>query len=553
MALEECVEVQTATAKSSEDGLKSMQQNGGLVRELNWRGAFWVAAGVPPLIMFSLGGVAAVAGKASWVVWIISSLMGFSQSFTYAEMAGMFASKSGGASVYGAMAWLRYSKFIAPLSVWCNWLAWSPVMALSCSLGAGYILKVVDYMQIEVKSWNAVVPIPALGSLNFNLTFVIGALLMSATFAIQHGGISSTKCLQKWLAIVVLVPFFLSGILPILLGHIQGDNLQPLVPPASKGSLADGSWTDQGSWTLILGALFIAAWTTYAFETTVCYTSELKNPKRDTVKTIASSGIVCCAFFCIVPFAFQGVLGLEGELAPDVADGTGIPGALASMIGGWSGIKVIFTILMLPGLFLCVMTAMAGSSRTLYQGSVDGWLPKYLASVNKHGAPTGAMLTDFVLNMFLLALASDPEGFNLIMACSNVFYITFNFLNLNAGWIHRIDSPHIERPWKAPMALIAFNTFLAYVNALFLGAGVKAWGYPNALWIGFVVGSLIFPVFAIRHYVQDGGVFPEGALRELKLEDGVGLGERKAGVLPYLALVVGLAIVLCSHCFMTLP
>mmetsp|Transcript_155132 Transcript_155132/g.476542 ORF Transcript_155132/g.476542 Transcript_155132/m.476542 type:complete len:225 (+) Transcript_155132:768-1442(+) len=223
------------------------------------------------------------------------------------------------------------------------------------------------------------------------------------------------------------------------------------------------------------------------------------------------------------------------------------------MIGGWSGIKVVFTVLMLPGLFLAVMTAMAGSSRTLYQGSVDGWLPKYLATVNAHGAPTGAMLTDFILILFLLALASDPDGFYLVMACSNVFYITFNFLNLNAGWIHRMDSPHIERPWKAPMALIVFNTFLACMSALFLGAGVTAWGYPNALWIGFVVASLIFPVFAIRHYIQDGGSFPEGALKELNLEDGAGLGERRAGIWPYLALLAGLAIVLASNLCMTLP
>jgi len=48
---------------------------------------------------------------------------GFSQSFTYAEMAGMFGNKSGGTSVYGATAWLRYGKLIAPMSVWCNWFA----------------------------------------------------------------------------------------------------------------------------------------------------------------------------------------------------------------------------------------------------------------------------------------------------------------------------------------------------------------------------------------------------------------------------------------------
>ncbi|WP_442165572.1 hypothetical protein, partial [Rhizobium leguminosarum] len=45
--------------------------------------------------------------------------------------------KSGGASVYGATAWLRYSKFIAPLSVWCNWFAWSPVLSLGCAIAAG--------------------------------------------------------------------------------------------------------------------------------------------------------------------------------------------------------------------------------------------------------------------------------------------------------------------------------------------------------------------------------------------------------------------------------
>jgi amino acid transporter len=64
-------------------------------------------------------------------------------------------------------------------------------------------------------------------------------------------------------------------------------------------------------------------------------------------------------------------------------------------------------ILMIMALFLAIMTAMAGSSRTLYQGSRDGWLPKYLGEVNSHGAPRNAMWTDFAFNVFLLALASD--------------------------------------------------------------------------------------------------------------------------------------------------
>ena len=106
--------------------MSSEKGSGELVRALDWKGAFWVAAGVPPLVLFSIGGIAGTTGKLAFLVWIISMIMGFLQSFTYAEIAGMFGNKSGGASVYGATAWLRYSKFIAPLSVWCNWFAWSP-------------------------------------------------------------------------------------------------------------------------------------------------------------------------------------------------------------------------------------------------------------------------------------------------------------------------------------------------------------------------------------------------------------------------------------------
>ena len=102
---------------------------------------FWVASGVPALVLFSIGGIAGVAGKVALLVWTASMVMGFIQSFTYAEIAGLFPNKSGGASIYGAAAWVRYAKFVAPLSVWCNWFAWSPVLSLRRSIAAAYILN----------------------------------------------------------------------------------------------------------------------------------------------------------------------------------------------------------------------------------------------------------------------------------------------------------------------------------------------------------------------------------------------------------------------------
>lgn len=577
--------------------------SGQMVRALSWKGAFWVAAGVPPLVLFSIGGIAGTVGQYAFVVWILSMLMGFSQSFTYAEMAGMFGNKSGGTSVYGATAWLRYSKLIAPLSVWCNWFAWSPVLSLGCAIAAGYILNalfpiplaesqmVADWVSTNIGSFTAdseavvaymaanagvtaeqaiqavassagvealtpwfrvyeafQLTIPGLGTLHFNSTFLIGVVLMLIILMIQERGIASTASAQKWLALIVLIPLFLVGLVPILTGSIDWMNVTSLTPPNAG---EDGSW-NVGGWTLFLGGMYIAAWSTYGFETAVCYTRELKDPKRDTFRAIFYSGLLCIVFFFLIPFSFQGYLGQDGMTQPGIVDGSGVGEALGNMIGGGPVVTQIFVILMIIALFLAIMTAMAGSSRTLYQGARDGWLPKYLGQVNSHGAPRNAMWTDVVFNVFLLALASDAGGYFYVLAISNVGYILFNFLNLNAGWIHRIDSAHMERPWKAPTWLIGLNTVLAFVNALFLGAGAKVWGYENALWAGLVFAALIVPVFWYRHYLQDGGKFPKEAYDDLGLPYGE-LGQRKAGMLPYLALILGAAVVLWANWFFVLP
>ena len=175
---------------------------------------------MPALVLFSIGGIAGTVGIPAYAVWIASMLMGFVQSFTYAEIAGLFPNKSGGASVYGAAAWLRYGKFIAPLSVWCNWIAWTPVLSLGTSIAAGYILNMMEpapgaeqiaaYIAanagadeaaataalMPIHGWTMfsfVLPIGANGiGLSLNWTFWIGAILMLLAFAIQHRGILGT-------------------------------------------------------------------------------------------------------------------------------------------------------------------------------------------------------------------------------------------------------------------------------------------------------------------------------------------------------------------------
>lgn len=558
----------------------SAVSSGKLHRRINWTGAFWVASGVPALVLFSIGGIAGTTGKLAFIIWAVSMLMGFLQSFTYAEIAGLFPNKSGGASVYGAAAWLPYAKFIAPLSVWCNWVAWSPVLSLGCSIAAAYILNAFAPIPIftetspEVISYIAahagVLPADAitavtsaatpairnwtlfshsLGPVSFSLnaTFIIGAILMLITFSIQHRGISGTANVQKYMGLAVIIPMLIIGLVPIFTGKLDLSNFGPLVPLQAAYAPEPGHW-DVSGWTLVLGGMFIAAWSTYGFETAICYTSEFKDPHKDTFKAIFYSGLLCLVLYILVPFTFQGVLGLNGMLSTPIVDGSGVAAAMAGMVGGGAIIQHILVVLMIMALMLSIMTAMAGSSRTLYQGSVDGWLPKYLGHVNDHGAPTKAMWTDLCFNLFVLAIASaDATSFFFILAVSNVGYIIFNFLNLNSGWIHRIDNDRLNRPWKAPSWLLGVGAVFSFVNLAFMGAGAKVWN-PMALWAGLFTAALIIPVFWYRHYYQDKGKFPSHMYEDLGLDEEV-LTHHKAGILPYLTLAAGIVVMLLANYF----
>jgi amino acid transporter len=383
-------------------------------------------------------------------------------------------------------------------------------------------------------------------SFSFNAAFFIGAVLMLITFAIQHRGIMGTASVQKFIGLAVIIPMFIVGIVPIVTGQIEWSNYTPVQPLAAAYTPEMGEWNIPG-WTLILGAMFIAAWSTYGFETAICYTREFRDPGKDTFKAIFYSGLLCLALFTLVPFTFQGVLGLEGMLAPSIVDGSGVAEAMGNMVGHGGWVTSLLVMMMILALMLCLMTAMAGSSRTLYQGSRDGWLPRYLSHVNSHGAPTAAMWTDLIVNLAILAIAcADATSFFFILAVSNCGYIIFNFLNLNSGWIHRMDRPNWSRPYKAPTILLALGAILGYLNLTFMGLGANIWG-SGTLITGLLFASLIIPVFLYRHFIQDKGVFPQAMLDDMHLAGSEAGVSSRAGILPYLTLAAGAFVVYFTH------
>ena len=236
-----------------------------LQRTLGWTDVFWIASGVPALVLFTVGEIGAQVGTPAFMIWTISVLMGFSQAFTYAEISGLFPNKSGGASVYGSVAWLPYSKFVAPLSTWCNWFAWTPILAIGTGLMAGYIQTSFLPATSPLLTWQ--LTLLDLGwiseglCLRLNFTFFLAAFILIGIFMIQHYGMSKAAKVTMVLSIAGLIPLLMVTIVPLVTGQVHVANFTPFVP-------ISGAFDKTGIGVL-LGGLFVAAWSTYAFETCV--------------------------------------------------------------------------------------------------------------------------------------------------------------------------------------------------------------------------------------------------------------------------------------------
>jgi amino acid transporter len=472
------------------------QEGADLKRAIHWTGAFWIASGVPALLVFSVGYIASLTGPISVIIWPISVLIGFGMAFLYAEMAGMFPEKSGGPPVFGAQAWMRYVRPIAPLNIWGYWFAWSPVISIGGLLMGGYIVTEWIPSATWDHSW---------GPFHVTLAFVLGVAIVLAIVWINHFGIRESALIQFVLGVCSLVPLALLIVVPIFQGKVHLDNLTPFVVPGAHG------WDVM---KLVCAGLFVAAWSAYAFETSVVYTAEFERPQRDTPRAIFSSGGLCLFFYGLGPFILLSVVGAK-DIQADPATAL-VP--LSKAVFGTAGQLLIA--LLLVALLLSINTAILGSSRTLYQAAKDGWTFRFMKRTTARGVPLRAMVFDLVVNVLLMLLGNPVE----ILAASTIGYMVFNTLNLTAGYLLRKDAPGAARPYRAPLVMVRLGVLFAAVNCVLLFVGAPTWGWKS-VGIGWVITLLGVVIYYAERYAERrggwrtppaapaAGLRPEGASR----------------------------------------
>ena len=452
---------------------KSAAEAFGLARSLTWFDGFSIALGVPALLLFSVGSVVVLTGTLSPFVWVVSVTVGLVQAFVFAQMAGTFPRKSGGHSLYGAEAWKRRNRFLPPMTVWGNWFAWSPVLAIGGLLIGSYV---------QSQWWSSADWELEFGPFSITIATVIGAVVLLGIFWINHFSIKDSARIQQVLGLVSLLPIALLIIVPVLEGKIDVDNLGPVEPPG-------GDWLAWGTFETIAAGLFVAAWSAYAFETSICYTAEYRDPGRDAPRAIIGAGFLNLVFYGLGPVVLLGVVG-PGRIAEDPSVAFA---PLANDTFG-AGADIVIALLIIA-FILIINTAILGSARTLYQASADGYTIGGLTKLSKRRVPTRAMGFDVAVNLLLMMLGTPIA----ILAASTVGYMITNILDLTGGWMLDKDTRRMQVPYRAPRLVLRCAPALAGFNFVLLFAGGPSWGWDSVA-IGWGIVLLSIPLYLYRQW-----------------------------------------------------
>jgi amino acid transporter len=445
----------------------------GLARTLNWFDGFSIALGVPALLLFSVGSIVVLTGTLSPLIWIVSVSIGLLQAFIFAEMAGLFPRKSGGHSLYGAEAWRRVNRFLPPMTVWGNWFAWSPVLALGSLLIGSYVTT----QWFPSQDWEV-----EFGPFSITFGTLVGAGVLLLIFWVNHFSIKYSARVQQVLGVISLLPIALLLIVPVFEGHLDVDNLTPIEPIA-------GDWWSWDTLTMIAAGLFVAAWSAYAFETTICYTAEYRNPGKDAPRAIIAAGLLNLVFYGLGPIVLLGAVGSER-----IAEDPSVAFAPLADDTFGAGADVVIALLIIA-FILIINTAILGSARTLYQASADGYTVRGLQKLSKRKVPVRAMGFDVVFNLFLMLLGNPVA----ILAASTVGYMVTNVLDLIGGWMLRRNTEGIQAPYRAPKAIMALAIPFAAVNFVLLFLGGPSWGW-DAVGLGWAIVLVSIPVYLYRQW-----------------------------------------------------
>ncbi|XRQ09898.1 APC family permease [Actinomadura welshii] len=434
-----------------------------LPRTVSWRYAVAVGLGAASLIVVAFGPMRNDIGNLALVVWPVAAVVGALQCLLIAELTSRFPYRAGGVAQFGYRATRRGSHTLGAVSSWGYWFAWTPGIAT-------HLILVSAYLHDHV--------LPGVNVL------LLAACIGACLYAVNSMGLRITMMLNVGLAVFSMVPLTLLMVGPLFRpSSFEFGRVWPIRVPDE----AAGDPVQLG--LIVLKWLFVAAWAAYGAEMAATVVAEIRDATRRIPRSLGISAVICVATFTGVPLALIGTAGPAGESA----EGPAAFAPAAEAMFGAAGPAVI-GVMLICAITLGAQVFILGSSRTIYQMSMDGHLPRVFAATNKRGAPVGSLLFDVLIMVALLSVFGT-NVVNIVAAAAVGYVVVFVLLPLAYLVLQR--SPE-GRPgaFRLPRRAAGLAVGLFLLNLLVLVVGGSLWG-PKVMGVGLVLTFAIVPVSAL--------------------------------------------------------
>ncbi|MCC6198313.1 MAG: amino acid permease [Burkholderiales bacterium] len=373
--------------RTSIDVLNNIDERHRLKRTLRW--PHLVALGVGAIVgtgIYTLIGIGAGrAGPAVILSFVIAGVVCACAALCYAELATLMPA-AGSAYTYTyavggeLLAWVVGWSLILEYTVVCSAVAvgWS-----------GYAVSFLDSVGLHLPHWltagphaGGIVNLPAVVIL-----FAVAGLLMLGTR--ESATVNAFLVVFKVAALIVFIA--------IALKAFNAGHFSPFMPYGFEGHVE--GIEKRG----VMAAAAIIFFAFYGFDAVSTAAEETIDPKRDLVRGIVGSMIVCTSLYMLVAVAALGALPY-GEFAASTDPLSYILRTLGSPLA--ATLIATAAVIALPTVILAFMY---GQSRIFFVMARDGLLPKRLGSINaRRGTPVAmifvtAIVTSLIAGIFPLA------------------------------------------------------------------------------------------------------------------------------------------------------
>lgn len=437
---------------------------------LRWHQMVFLAMGVPGTVFtlfgYTLGRVGTVPAVA---LWTLAGIFALVQNLLWLRLAKALGFRNGGLALFAAEAWKARVPLVAPAASMGYWLAWVVTPAVMAQIAAAFIIE----------RWFPGLDL-TLGFAGFQLHMTnLLAIGIVVVFAIANlRGVEALSGFAYLSGISLLVPIGLCLAAPFVVPDwsLSARLVQPL-------AVLDPTTQAQA----LLAWMFMVCASAYASEMVVTFAGEYRAPRDMSTAAVAIS-LFSIVVFSLVPLSMAGMIDSAAFASNPAGAFVHLFAGLTSF--GYAADAVV--IILVANMLVATNGAVADSARGLWSNAKEGFVPKTLGRLNRHGVPGRAIMFGLLLDVVLLATDTSPVG---MVATGTIGYMTATVLSLSAFLI--LKPAGAGRFWRlAAVSLLVVNLVIFVVGVY--SFSLTGYGGPREAIIGFLIllSSVVF--FVLR-------------------------------------------------------